>query len=567
MDQAIKTLCDLYLRNLGGSVEIYVIQRQEDAPSRLTSAAVAVAPGAGVGMHVCRSCPSARRLGALRIVRLLTNSDRLRRRGFERWTLLLLDEATPRGPSQDAPPPPAETDTEKAAAPDPEKAAAPDPEKAAAPDTEKAAAPDPEKAAAPDTEKAAAPDTEKAAAPDTEKAAAPAPAHHQPDEDTPAVDTRGMACPDSDSVSGDPPPAAPKARSRVTVVGLLEQALQETRSSIPIELLRNAPRQTRESFGTTFVGLASDFFTTLSQLSVFYRAARLGLVYAHAKAVHPAERKELTKAIQQMHAVLSPVMVAWGKLRSSDLSSVRDSVTDAFCAAVKWIGGACVIEDGCLHCSALTKISDRFIERGIAFGIARVGSVMLLLVGIVLRLMTVLLDFARTAVAIEMGTEYQTLGAIRDVLESTPVVDLPIFTITKQVFERLRSLSVPDAELTSNAVHSRKTSAERVRCIEPLPVLGELNSEATYVMFATLYIESRALLTLVMSRIHRRDIRVRPSEQPKNYRFVSESNIWTNPKYDRYTDQRWEVHPLSIFEQPFALMLTELSSQSFQIRR
>jgi hypothetical protein len=358
-------------------------------------------------------------------------------------------------------------------------------------------------------------------------------------------------------------PHAPPKPTSVTALELLDGAIRETQPTISGEEIAASIDSVAGAFGQMFIGLTTDLLSGVSQLAVHYRGARLGLLYAHTKAVHAQERRELHRTLVRLHVIVAPVLHAWAAVRDNRGEGLVDVILRILAWAAPSSDGAppvCLVRDGRFQCEALNRLSDRFFERGLAYSIARVGSVLLLCQTVVLRVVGLYLDFLRAGMLARGGGDLAATLGIKEVVaaasRTSTTLSVSAFRLRSAVRERLAALAFPDAELLSAPPSHRREAAQHIRVIDSLPILGDAANDPVLVfaLINGLYGTAQELVRL-FPKLPLKE-RLPEAAMPSAYQFVSESHAWLDMARHRYDLQRWEVHPMGALERALVVTLT-----------
>jgi hypothetical protein len=398
------------------------------------------------------------------------------------------------------------------------------------------------------------------------KASPPPPA--APEACTPTARTKRGSKPKPARTAKKRPPGPAAASRPLLPRDLLDEALRASHPPVSREEIIRSADGVAAAFASMFMKLTVDLLSSVAQLAVQYRGTRLGLLYAHSKAVHPQERRELRKALALMHAAVGPTMTAWAnvRLRRGDgLVSVLLRILAWAAPGADGSPPACRVRDGMFACELMNRLSDRFFERGLAYSIARVGSVMLLCLTVLLRLVGLQMDFLRAACMAQGGPESAAGPAGRITIEQLAEaaergqqhrLSISAFRLRAGVTDRLAALAFPDEELLTPPPTHRREAADHVRIVDSLPVLGDDARDPIFVFALVngLYETGRELVAL-FPRLEL-DRPISPAAAPGAFLFVGDSAVWTEPDHDRYDEARWEVHPMADLERALAVALT-----------
>jgi hypothetical protein len=281
-----------------------------------------------------------------------------------------------------------------------------------------------------------------------------------------------------------------------------------------------SPSQLSGAFAFGLGKLISDFFNSMSQLTAFYRGNNLAINFSMVRYVKPSARKIMTKTLSTMYRFMHPIMLAWSEFaRNDDVDRYEDRMSvlvDSCMRMSSLVCGPDVHFPDCLSCKVFNELSDSMENRSIAFSIARVGSFVLMVRIIIIRICALLFDFHKL--------HY-------DMKERDPKFVLPFACCSKQILKQFESLYYPDPELLRPPrVHSQ-TNVK-------LPCIGDIDVRRGSLMIkgGILACERQLMKwSEVPSQTTPADVSF-----PRNYLVIGCEDKWLDTKTPRYSELRWE---------------------------
>jgi hypothetical protein len=276
-----------------------------------------------------------------------------------------------------------------------------------------------------------------------------------------------------------------------------------------------SPFQLSNTFGTGFVKFVVEFLVSMSQMTAFYGSNRIAINLSMLRYVRPVVRKTLGKVLRTMHRFMHPIMLAWSEFASNDdvdrYGTKMDELISTCMAVTRKVCGRDNHFPNCFSAVEFNTLSDSVDDRNLAFSVARVGSYMLMIRVVILRICSLLLDFHKLNFHLH---------------ERSPHFTLPHACCPDNFLKSVSCLSYPDPEMLRPPQMNASTATR--------PLSTSIDStRASHIIKACVFACDRQL--------------VKFSEAPptskrhiKSFLVIGDEEHWVDEKLPRYNEKRWE---------------------------
>lgn len=297
------------------------------------------------------------------------------------------------------------------------------------------------------------------------------------------------------------------------------------------------------AFGTGLVTLIVDHFSSMSQLTSFYRTFRLGGAYTLlAERMTHETRRSLAKALTASHRAILPVLNAWTNLAlilerpgRCDMGLLERRSGAVLAECIRFAKSHISVVRGVMGCEPFVKLSQQVDQLpSIAFALARLGSTLTLIVAMIVRMLSFVFEYHRTANAFPT----------------------PVAVCAENPLPTMQKLEYPDASLLETAILPKNTTATSLMRsthnsshVEKLrasftelicekrhnPKLSHITKDqCTSLIRATIRQISVVLHDKLAERADHDDPAAKIALKPIRYMFVTDYDEWMRGEAQRY---------------------------------